>query len=122
MIFISKALIIAHERERYKGLEQSISGVVFMGTPHRGADVAYWSRILGQIANIPLRGSIRTSLLADLQPKSHTLGEICSQFVERGKDLQIFTLYERRKMKGLNDLVSGSCFITLLVLEHENNV
>jgi len=122
LIFISKALIIAHERERYKGLEQSISGVVFMGTPHRGADVAYWSRILGQIANIPLRGSIRTSLLADLQPKSHTLGEICSQFVERGKDLQIFTLYERRKMKGLNDLVSGSCFITLLVLEHENNV
>jgi hypothetical protein len=122
LIFISKALIIAHERERYKGLEQSISGVVFMGTPHRGADVAYWSRILGQIANIPLRGSIRTSLLADLQPKSHTLGEICSQFVERGKDLQIFTLYERRKMKGLNDLVSGSCLMTLLVLEHENNV
>jgi hypothetical protein len=72
-----------------------------MGTPHRGADIAYWSKILGKLANVPLLGSVRTDLLKDLEPKSKTLGEICSQFVERGQKLQIFTC-------GLNDLVSCS--------------
>lgn len=98
--------MIAHERSsRYNQLLNAIKGVVFMGTPHRGADIAYWSRILGKMANIPLMGSIRTNLLSDLVPKSATLGEISSQFVERGKSLQIFSFYERVKTSGLNDLV-----------------
>jgi hypothetical protein len=77
-----------------------------MGTPHRGADIAYWTKILGKLANIPLLGSIRTELLKDLAPKSSVLGEICSQFVERGVNLKIFSFYERVKTSGLNDLVS----------------
>ena len=77
-----------------------------MGTPHRGADIAYWGRILGKLANLPLMGSIRTELLKELQPKSVTLGEICSQFVERGSKLQMYSFYERVKTTGLNDLVS----------------
>lgn len=77
-----------------------------MGTPHRGADIAYWTKILGKLANVPLLGSIRTNLLKDLEPKSRVLGEICSQFVERGQNLQIFTFYERVKTLGLNDLAS----------------
>ena len=93
---MKKALILAHERsDRYASLSRDVFGVVFLGTPHRGADVAYWSSTLGSTANLLTLGSVRTQ----------TLGSICSQFVERGKDLKIFTIYERVKIKGLPSLV-----------------
>ena len=98
--------MIAHERSsRYDQLLDAIDAVVFMGTPHRGAEIAYWGKVFGNMANIPLLGSIRTNILSDLAPKSATLGDICYQFVERGKKLEIFSLYERRKISGLNCLV-----------------
>jgi hypothetical protein len=78
---------------------------MFMGTPHRGSDAAFWAGILGSIADVLTLGSIRTKLLQDLQPKSACLGSICSQFVERAKSLRIFTIYERLKIKGLPGLV-----------------
>lgn len=99
-------MVIAHERqERYGDLLKAIKGVLFMATPHRGADVAYWSTLFGKLVNIPLIGSMRLNLLEDLKTKSRTLGDICSQFVERGKGLHIFTYFERVKTSGLNDLV-----------------
>ena len=76
-----------------------------MGTPHRGSDVANWSKILGRLANIPMLGSIRTDLLEDLQPKSELLMTISSDFVERGASLSIFSIYERKLIPGLHDLV-----------------
>jgi hypothetical protein len=78
---------------------------MFMGTPHRGSDAAYWARILGRLANIPFVAGIRNDLLRDLAPKSTVLGNICEQFVERAMPLQIITVYERVKMRGFNDLV-----------------
>jgi hypothetical protein len=82
-----------------------VKGVMFMGTPHRGSDAAYWGRILGRLANIPFVAGIRNVLLRDLAPKSTVLGNICEQFVERAMPLQIITVYERVKMRGFNDLV-----------------
>jgi hypothetical protein len=105
-IVLKKALIVAHERsERYQSISRDVSGVMFMGTPHRGAEIAYWTRILGALANVPLLGSIRTDLLKDLAPKSVCLGNICSQFVERASKLDIVTIYERQIIQGLNGLV-----------------
>jgi hypothetical protein len=78
---------------------------MFMGTPHRGSDAAYWARILGRLASIPFVAGIRNDLLRDLAPKSTVLGNICEQFVERAMPLQIITVYERVKMRGFNDLV-----------------
>ena len=50
-------------------------------------------------------GSIRTDLLEDLQPKSELLMTISSDFVERGASLSIFSIYERKLIPGLHDLV-----------------
>lgn len=106
MTDLLKALIIAHEREDlYGDVLKLIKGVMFLGTPHRGSDYGYWARILGRIANIPLPTAIRTDLLKDLQPKSDALGEICTQFVRRAVPLDIITVYEREKIRGLPDLV-----------------
>ena len=100
-------MVIAHERlDRYGDLLKAIKGIMFFGTPHHGSDIAFWGKVLGKLANVPLMNSIKINLLDDLQVKSRTLGEICSQFVERGKELQIFTYFERVKTMAINDLVS----------------
>jgi hypothetical protein len=82
-----------------------VAGVIFLGTPHRGADIAYWSKLLAKFANVLSAGKIREDLLKALAPKSTELGTICSQFVERGMRLQIFSLYERHETSGLGSLV-----------------
>lgn len=46
------------------------SGIVFMGTPHHGSDLAYWSRLLTDILNLPARGQLRTELLHDSEKSS----------------------------------------------------
>lgn len=106
-IVLKKALIIAHEKaERYSSISRDTFGVMFMGTPHRGSDAAFWGKVFGTMADVFTAGSIRTQLLQDLQPKSACLGEICLQFVERAESLhKIFTIYERLKIKGLPGLV-----------------
>ena len=90
---------------RYNSLVAAIKSVIFMGTPHRGSDIANWSKILGRLANIPMLGNIRTDLLKDLQPKSELLMTISSDFVERGAGLSIFSIYERKFIPGLQDLI-----------------
>lgn len=90
---------------RYHSLIPAVKSVIFMGTPHRGSDIANWSKIIGHIANIPLLGSIRTDLLEDLRPKSELLMTISSDFVERGAGLSIFSFYERKFIPGLRDLI-----------------
>ena len=109
-IVFKKAMIIAHERsERYWAISRDTYGVLFMGTPHRGSDMAFWTTVIGKIADVFTLGSIRTQLLQDLQPKSACLGTICSQFVERAQSLRIFTFYERLKISGMPELVRLSC-------------
>lgn len=90
---------------RYHSLVAAIKSVIFEGTPHRGSDIANWSKILGRLANIPMLGSIRTDLLEDLQPKSELLMTISSDFVERGAGFSIFSIYERKLIPGLRDIV-----------------
>ena len=90
---------------RYHSLVAAIKSVIFMGTPHRGSDAANWSKILGRLANIPMLGSIRTDLLEDIRPKSELLMNISSDFVERGAGLSIFSIYERKFIPGLLNLV-----------------
>lgn len=97
---------MAHANDaRYGPLAAAIKSVMFMGTPHRGSDVANWTKILGRIANVPLLGSIRTDLLQDLQPKSEVLMTISSDFVHRGAALSIFSIYERKFIPGLRELI-----------------
>jgi hypothetical protein len=70
---------------------------------------------LGKFANFAVFGGIRTDLLNSLAPKSAELGDICSQFVDRAVPLQIFTIYERLKMKGIPDLVRNKGPFDLLL-------
>lgn len=108
-IVVKKALIIAYERSNFYGsLLQQVHGIVFMGTPHRGGDLAYWANYLANILKIALLGT-RTNprLLADLQKNSPALADISKQFVERGQKLDILTFFEQERYLGT--VVSQAC-------------
>ncbi|KAK2690708.1 hypothetical protein QWA68_010615 [Fusarium oxysporum] len=121
-IVFKQALVIAHEKEtRYGSIKEAVAGVIFLGTPHRGADIAYWSKLLAKFANVLTAGKMREDLLKALAPKSTELGTICSQFVERGMRLQIFSLYERHETSGLGSLVVDE-FSAILHLPNETPI
>ncbi|PNP78957.1 hypothetical protein FNYG_07822 [Fusarium nygamai] len=106
-IVVKRALAIAHERSRrYNLITRDTFGIMFLGTPHRGSDVAFWGSLLAKLADVVTLGSIRTQVLEDLKRKSGMLGAICSQFVERSESLhRIFSIYERQRTKGASGLV-----------------
>ena len=82
--------------------------VIFMGTPHRGADTAAWANFAAQaLKALQMGTATNTRLVSDLKRNSQTLNQISQQFVERGSTLQIKTFYETNKMDYMNYLV---CF------------
>lgn len=93
-------MILAWERsDHYKNLLQTISGVVFLGVPHRGADVAYWASFpVYLLKYVSLGFCGNTDFLESLKKNSEHWRTISKQFVERGKLLQIRTFFETDKI------------------------
>ena len=81
-----------------------VKGVIFMGTPHRGADGAFWANFTARALE-SLGNASSTGMLEDLQKNSVTLGQISQQFVERGSTLRMKTFYETIKPDSMNSLV-----------------
>jgi hypothetical protein len=93
-------LIMAHERESlYNDIKISTKGVVFFGTPHGGSGVASLTRVPRNIFDVCTGGSVRAGLLKNIETKSAELIELAEQFVERGYQLRIVTVYEGRPLK-----------------------
>jgi hypothetical protein len=99
---------MAHESDKHYGeILQSCTGIVFMGTPHRGADLASWGALLSRLVNtMTLSSAVRTDLLRDLKTRSKTLQIISRQFVQRGNRINIVSFYERKATRSLSTLVS----------------
>jgi len=81
-----------------------VKGVIFMGTPHRGADGAFWANFTAR-AYESLGTATNSGMLSDLEKNSGTLGQISQQFVERGSTLKMKTFYETIKLDHMNGLV-----------------
>ena len=80
--------------------------IIFMGTPHRGANVASWANFAAQaLKALQMGTTTNTSLLSDLKGNSETLKQISQQFVERGSTLKMKTFYETKKLNYMNGLV-----------------
>ncbi|OHF02533.1 hypothetical protein CORC01_02228 [Colletotrichum orchidophilum] len=104
-IVFKQAMVMACESEsRYSEFGKSVAGVIFLGTPHKKADIGYWSKLLAKAA---LLHELRPDLLSNLDERAIELGAICSGFVERGMPpgLQVFSLYEQRITAKLGSLV-----------------
>ncbi|KAK7976295.1 hypothetical protein PG989_014758 [Apiospora arundinis] len=111
---VHDALVIAQEdNKQYGPILETMSGVVFLGTPHRGSKAADLGAVIGTIINIcSLSTPIRTDLLRNLKYDSAALQQLTTSVRQRLADIEVVTFYETAPTPGLGRLVvdeSSSC-------------
>jgi pimeloyl-ACP methyl ester carboxylesterase len=102
-ILVKKAMIRAQERcELYGELLSKIRGIVFLGTPHRGSDVAWWASFPAKLLKaLQLGTGTNTAYLDALTRNSKEFSRISQQWVERSKELVIRTFFETERLHGV---------------------
>ncbi|MCJ1391102.1 hypothetical protein MMC18_003964 [Xylographa bjoerkii] len=103
-IVVKKALILANDRpSQHKDVLDHVEGIAFMGVPRRGSDNAWWADFAATAVRISTLGTTtKSQILKVLQKESKTLMETSIAFVERGRDLEIYTFYETEMMEGMS--------------------
>ena len=85
-----QALIAAHNNEIYRQINKNTIGIVFLGTPHRGADLA---KMLKSLLDVSFS---ETRFVKDLVPNSQVIKEINDAFADRAKTLRLASFWESR--------------------------
>ncbi|OTA04435.1 hypothetical protein A9Z42_0050300 [Trichoderma parareesei] len=103
-IVFKQLVVRGHEQDSFYGpLLKKIRGVIFLGTPHKGSDLAYWDSIGTQIVRAATLGlTTNTKLSKDLKVDSEMLKRISDSFACRGATFKIRSFYETEFMTGLN--------------------
>ena len=92
---------------------ESVSAILFLGTPHRGSPSAGYAKILSQIVNVfvigsqasRIAGAMRTDLLKSLVVNENELLRIAEDFRVHTASMKITSFIEQKKMQGLNERV-----------------
>lgn len=103
-----QALLICREGEMHlEEVFQSTLGIIFMGTPHGGADLANWGHTLAKYLNV-IR-SRNSAILGDLRHKSEVLTAVQQQFQQllrsRGVYINIYCFFEEKAVAGVGIIV-----------------
>ncbi|KIW33370.1 uncharacterized protein PV07_00227 [Cladophialophora immunda] len=112
-IVVKQAMIMAHEFDYFADVLRATRLIVFMGTPHRGSQIAATLAPLATFTNFWLdisyasafAGSMRTDLISMLSRDSTKLDEINQSFKRRANAMTIISCYERVKPPGCSSLV-----------------
>ena len=88
-------------------LIESIRGIIFMGTPHAGSELAVWAKLLTNISNLLKRTNkeiVRvlepgSEMLANLQQEFHTMLEQWRQ--ANRQEVKIKCFYEEVAVRGI---------------------
>ena len=84
----AQALIVAYNNKIYRQINKNTIGIVFIGTPHRGADLARMLKLLLDITFSETRS------VTDLVPGSQIIKEINDAFGDRATTLQLASFWE----------------------------
>ena len=87
----------AHHHEDFRSIFVSTYGIIFLGTPHTGSDLAGWGRILQAMSDavVPRRFfETEPILLKTLKKDNETLQAINSHFLDIYQRFRIFMVHE----------------------------
>ena len=101
----------------YGKMLDKISGCLFLGVPHQGADLAYWAQFPARVlpyVSLGFAGNPR--FLESLKKNSEVWMQISSEFVHRATNLSIRTFFETKKLGDVIVSVAAlvSCYFTNL--------
>jgi hypothetical protein len=90
-----QAVIIAQQNNLFARVGKNFKGIFFLGTPHRGADLA---RLLGGILTATLSPPV---FVDELRANSETIQDINAAFLSRAQELELVSYYESKGMRSL---------------------
>lgn len=102
-----KALIYSSEirgvkTDHLRSIFVSTHGILFLGTPHKGADLAKWGSRLERICDAVIPGRVldtRRDLVDALKTNNETLQNIDRQFIQIMSKFHIFFFHEGKPTK-----------------------
>lgn len=97
---LNQAAHSAHQDE--KEVVSNTSGIIFLGTPHRGSNAASYGRIAYLLTKTFAFQSANTKLLTALEKNSETLDRISTEFfhtLETYKNLRIASFSEEKQVR-----------------------
>ena len=111
---------MAHEKAPtyYQSIKDSIKGIVFIGVPHRGSDIAKLGAFFAKMLQASTASrTTNFELIAVLKKGSKPLMDISNQAIHRLSGLTIYTFYETEKLWG--EVVSNDIYSKTIAL-HES--
>ena len=106
-IIIKQALRVARQDHRTPGfsdISDSARGIVFLGTPHRGSDLAKWLGTLTAITSAAAR-TPNPAFVRTLQANSADLLKVSQDFQSLAKEYAVVSFYEEHINRVLGRLV-----------------
>lgn len=110
-------MVFAHEDDTtYGAVLKSVIGIVFLGTPHRGSDLATLGSVVGNIINslaVIQPGVVKRDLLDHLNYDSSALQDLVLSARNRLNNIAIVSFYETEPMPPFSSPVSAGCNLRL---------
>ncbi|KAK4203608.1 Alpha/Beta hydrolase protein, partial [Triangularia verruculosa] len=117
-ILVKRALLYsndvrAHHQEGFRGVFVSTYGIIFLGTPHNGSDVAIWGRVLQAMSEVAIPRKLfetQSVLLKALKKDNETLREINGHFLDVYQRWRVQMVHEchTSDVRGSKILVVGA--------------
>ncbi|KAJ6112263.1 hypothetical protein N7523_008324 [Penicillium sp. IBT 18751x] len=118
-LVIKQALLNAKEDPKYGAIRNATSGLVFFGTPHRGAKAVELGKIAAGIARFVSKGHASNDLLDCLEHNSLFTRQMSDRFRHQLEDYQVISFIEGKEVQ-LGG--AGPASISHLVVNEESAV
>ncbi|KAJ5481268.1 Tetratricopeptide-like helical [Penicillium sp. IBT 31633x] len=118
------ALLNSKEDPKYASIRSSTSGLVFFGTPHRGAKAVELGKIASRIARFVSKGHASNDLLDCLEHNSLFTRQMSDRFRHQLEDYRVVSFIEGKEVQigGLGQHLSAMANIRKLVVDEESAV
>lgn len=94
-----QALLNAKEDPKYNSIRTSTSGLVFFGTPHRGAKAVELGKIAARVARFVSKGGASNDLLDCLEHNSLFTRQMSDRFRHQLEDYRVVSFIEGKEVQ-----------------------
>jgi ankyrin repeat domain-containing protein 50 len=107
------------DAEDYANIRDSVIGILFLGTPHRGSSTTQFPQVLANITNAALAGAalagaarftgqMRVDLLKSLEKDAGVLKTLSTNFRNQASNIKIISFIEQKTTPPFKQRVSIS--------------